>query len=93
MAEYLDPDVFVALDESAVDGKTGQHHYGQSPSGQSCVHQMSFLWGVCYSILPALTTEGIIALDIFKGSVMKEIFLSFLWTHVVSISLCEAIMC
>ena len=75
IAEYLDPDVFVALDESAVDGKTGQHQYGWSPSGKPCVHQMSFLWGVHYSILPALTTEGIIALDIFKGSVTKEMFL------------------
>ncbi|KAJ6548286.1 hypothetical protein B0H10DRAFT_1651243, partial [Mycena sp. CBHHK59/15] len=31
-----------------------------------------------YSILPALTTEGIVALDIFEGSVTKEHFLGFL---------------
>ncbi|KIY68550.1 hypothetical protein CYLTODRAFT_314761, partial [Cylindrobasidium torrendii FP15055 ss-10] len=31
-----------------------------------------------FSILPALTTEGIIALDIFTGSVTKEIFIHFL---------------
>lgn len=93
MAEYLDPDVFVALDESAVDGKTGQRQYGRSPSGQPCVRRMSFLRGVRYSILPALTTEGIIALDIFEGSVTKEIFLSFLQTHVASISIYKAIIC
>jgi hypothetical protein len=92
MAEYLDPDAFVALDESTVDGKTGQHQYGWFPNGQPCVCQMSFLQGVHYSILPALTTKGIIALDIFEGSLMKEIFLSFLWTHVASIFICEAIM-
>ncbi|KAH7923607.1 hypothetical protein BV22DRAFT_979295, partial [Leucogyrophana mollusca] len=31
-----------------------------------------------YSILPALTTEGIIALDIFEGSVTKDKFLTFI---------------
>jgi hypothetical protein len=39
MAEYLDPDVFVALDESAVDDKTGQRRYGWSPAGQPCVRR------------------------------------------------------
>ncbi|KAF9778776.1 hypothetical protein BJ322DRAFT_983731, partial [Thelephora terrestris] len=31
-----------------------------------------------YSILPALTTEGIVALEIFEGSVNKAKFLQFL---------------
>lgn len=43
MAEYLDPDVFITLDESAVDDKTGQHRYGWSPAGQPCVWRMTFL--------------------------------------------------
>ena len=43
MAEYPNPDVFVALDESAVDNKTGHHTYGWSPVGQPCVWQMTFL--------------------------------------------------
>ncbi|KAJ7640205.1 hypothetical protein B0H17DRAFT_859592, partial [Mycena rosella] len=30
-----------------------------------------------YSIFPALTTEGIVALDIFEGSLTKECFLDF----------------
>ena len=34
MAEYLDPDVFVALDESAVDDRMGQCQYGWAPAGQ-----------------------------------------------------------
>jgi hypothetical protein len=83
MAEYLDPDVFVALDESAVDDKTGQCRYGRSPAGQPCVQRMTFLRGVRHSILPALTTKGVIALDIFEGSVTKERFLSFMREHVV----------
>ena len=39
--------------------------------------------GTRYSILPALTTEGIIALDIFEGLVTKEYFLAFIKEQVV----------
>ena len=83
MAEYTDPSVFVALDESAVDNKTPQRQTGWAPMGQPCVRRMTFLRGVRYSILPALTMDGIIALEIFEGSVTKEKFLSFLRREVV----------
>jgi len=83
MAEYTDPDVFVALDESAVDNHTIQRQYGRSLSGTPCVRRATFLRGTRYSILPALTTEGIIALDIFEGSVTKEYFLGFIKEQVV----------
>ena len=83
MAEYNDPEVFVALDESAVDGRTGQRGYGRSRVGNPCVKRMTFLRGVRYSILPALTTDGMIALDVFEGSITKEKFLYFLREQVV----------
>jgi len=83
MAQYTDPDVFVALDESAVDNRTLQREYGLSLVGSPCVRRATFLRGVRYSILPALTTEGIIALDIFEGSVTKERFLAFIHDQVV----------
>ena len=44
---------------------------------------MSFLRGIRYSILPALTTDGIIALEIVEGSITKEVFLTFLREQVV----------
>jgi len=87
MAEYTDPDVFIALDESAVDSRTAQRTHGWSPVGIQCVRRMSFLRGVRYSILPALTTDGIIALEIVEGSIMKDRFLCFLKEQVVSLSL------
>ena len=65
MAQYQDADVFVALDESTVDVKTLQCHFGRSLSGTPCVQRAAFLRGTWYSVLPALTTQGIIALDIF----------------------------
>jgi len=86
MARYTDPGVFVALDESAVDNKTLQREYGRSMVGSPCVRRATFLRGVRYSILPALTTEGIIALDIFEGSVTKEHFLTFIHDQVVCFS-------
>ncbi|TFK62728.1 hypothetical protein BDN72DRAFT_748698, partial [Pluteus cervinus] len=38
-----------------------------------------------YSILPALTTEGIVALEIFEGSVTKDRFLTFIQDHICPI--------
>lgn len=43
MAQYTDPDLFVALDESAIDNKTGQRSSGWSEVGTQCVRRMSFL--------------------------------------------------
>jgi len=40
----------------------------------------------CYSILPALTSEGIIALDIFEGAVNKEKLIQFINDQVIWIS-------
>jgi len=37
MAQYTDPDVFVALDESAIDNQTVQCEYGHSVVGTLCV--------------------------------------------------------
>ncbi len=51
---------------------------------------MSFLRGVSYSILPALTMDGIIALKIVEGSIMKDRFLCFLKEQVVSLCLISA---
>jgi len=68
---------FVWLDESSVDNLTNQRDGGWSVIGQACVRRATFLRGQRYSVLPALTTDGIIALDIFEGSVTKERFLRF----------------
>jgi transposase len=85
MAEYTDPTVFVFLDESAVDNKTIQQSHGWSRLGQPCVRRMIFLRGKRYSILPVLTTDSIIGLEIFEGSITKERFLAFLRTHIVRV--------
>jgi transposase len=86
MAEYDDPDIFIFLNESAVNNLTMQRYVGWSPQGVSCVHCATFLHGVHYSVLPALTMDGIVALDIFEGSVTQDQFLTFLREQIVRIS-------
>lgn len=86
MAQYDDPSVFMFLDESAVDNRTPQRSMGWSLRGQPCTRRATFLRGTRYSILPALTIDGIVALDIFEGSVTREKFVMFLQEQIVRIS-------
>ena len=86
IAELNDPDFFVFVDESAVDNRTAQRSSGWSPVGSRSVSRCAFFRGKRHSILPALSSDGIIALDIFEGSVNKERFLRFLREQVVRLS-------
>ena len=79
-AEYGDipAEYFVWLDENSVDDRTNQRNWGWGDLGRACVRRATFIRGQRYSILPALTADGFVALDIFKGSVNKDRFLQFL---------------
>jgi len=46
-----------------------------------------FVRGKRYTILPALTIEGFVAIDIFEGSCDKKKFVDFVLGQVVSIYL------
>lgn len=84
-AEYGDipAEYCVWLDEASVDNKTFQRQNGWSIVGRAAVCRETFIRGQHYSILPALTADGIIALDIFEGSVNKEKFIQFINEQVV----------
>jgi len=82
MAQY-DPQQLVFVHEAGVDDQTNLCRYGWALLGQACVCHTSFLRGRKYSILPALSVDGIVALDIFEGSVNREHFLTFLRNHLV----------
>ena len=83
LTQLDDPDLFVFIDESAVDNKTVQRSQGWSAAGGRSVSRCTFLRGKRHSILPALSSDGIIALEIFEGAVNKERFLQFLHDRVV----------
>ena len=74
VAEYGDVpmDACIWLDESIVDDHTNQQRNGYAACGHACVQRETFICGQRFSILPALSVDGIIALDIFEGSVTKE---------------------
>lgn len=84
-AEYGDipMEYFVWIDESSVDDQTNQRTSGWSSIGRACARHDPILRGQRFSVLPALSMDGIIALDIFEGSVNKEKFLLFLHQQLV----------
>lgn len=85
MAQYGDIPMsyFVWLDESSVDDLTNARTHGWAPLGSACVRRATFIRGQRFSVLPALTVDGIIAMDIFEGSVNKERFINFVNEEIV----------
>lgn len=59
----------VFLDESSKDGRTLIRQYGRAESGETPVEVLPFERGERYSILPALTLDGYIAVRVVPDSV------------------------
>jgi hypothetical protein len=55
IAQYTNPDMFVFLDKSTVDGLMGLRVNGWSPSNIPAVKRNTFFRGIRHLILPALT--------------------------------------
>lgn len=79
----------VWLDEASVDDCTNLRSNGWAGVGRACVRRATFLRGKRFSVLPALTHEGIIAMDIVEGSVNKEKFMEFLEVQLVCLCVFE----
>lgn len=95
IGEYGDipKEYIVWLDESGVDGQDYQRTHGWSELGLACVSRTTFLRGERFSMLPAVTCGGIIALDIFQGTLNRERFIQYLKEDLVcSIFQCFAVM-
>ena len=75
----------VVLDESSKDGKTLIRKYGRALSGEDAVLQVSLDRGVRYSILPALTTDGYIAVRVIEGSIDGQEFFDFIVNDLVGL--------
>jgi hypothetical protein len=73
----------VVLDESSKDGKTLIRKYGRALSGEDAVLRVSLDRSVRYSILPALTTDGYIAVCAVEGSIDSEEFFDFIVNDLV----------
>jgi hypothetical protein len=81
---YFQPDQLIFLDESAKDERTPCRKYGYSPRNQAAVKKVVFIRGTRYTLLPALSLDGIISLEIMQGSCTKEQFCNFILAKVVS---------
>ena len=73
----------VILDESSKDDRTLIRKYGRALSGIDPVLTVSLDRGIRYSILPALTLDGYIAIRAVEGSINGEEFFDFVVNDLV----------
>jgi hypothetical protein len=78
-------DQLVFIDESSKDERTSTRFYGYSEVNSKAVKKVVFIRGKRYTLLPALTKKGIIAIDIIEGSCTKQRFKEFVVSQVVCI--------
>ena len=71
------------MDEASKDEHTLSRGYGYSLKNTFATKKNVFVRGVRYTILPALSLQGIIAVDIMEGSCSKQKFKEFVISNVV----------
>ena len=78
----------VVLDESSKDGRTLIRKYGRAYQGAEASTRTSLQRGIRYSILPALTIDGYMAVHVVEGSIDGNEFFDFVLHDVVCIRCC-----
>ena len=78
-------DQLIFIDESSKDERTLTRLYGYSSINTRAKKSVVFIRGKRYTILPALSLEGFIAVDIMEGSCDKGRFQTFVLTQLVNI--------
>jgi transposase len=73
-AEAPDANMLLFIDEAAKDRRTSTRPCGRSLRGQRCYGLRYFICGVRYSILPAITLDGVITYNIIEGPVNNAHF-------------------
>ena len=77
-------DQLVFMNESSKDDRIMTRLYGYSKVNSRASKKIVFIRGKRYTILPALTEQGIIAVDIMEGSCTKQRFKEFVVSQIVS---------
>jgi hypothetical protein len=83
IGEHYTSDQLIFINKSAKDERTLSRLYGYSPQNTHACKKVVFIRGKRYTILPALTLDGFIAVDIFEGSCDKKRFVNFVLNQVV----------
>lgn len=73
----------IFVDESAKDERSLARRYGYAMRNSPAVKKNVFVRGKRYTILPAMSLDGIIALDVMEGSCDKKRFEKFIISQVV----------
>jgi hypothetical protein len=73
----------VFLDESGINAQSGERFYGRSERGKIARLVVPFGRGENFTILPAMTVDGYIACNIYRGGVTSERFREFVETDVL----------
>ncbi|KIJ52296.1 hypothetical protein M422DRAFT_89347, partial [Sphaerobolus stellatus SS14] len=68
----------VFVDESSFNQRTTYRGYGWALTGQRAVRKAFFLQGKRYSVLPAISLDGIIFVKVVEGSFNTELFTDFI---------------
>ncbi|CAG8497583.1 16992_t:CDS:2 [Cetraspora pellucida] len=86
------PEQLIFLDESAKDERSLTRFYEYAVANARACKCCVFLRGKRYTILPALSLDGIMAVDIMEGSCTKDRFSEFILSQVVSILILKLFM-
>ena len=81
--EVPHPNMLIFIDTAAKDKWTSTLQRGWLTRGVHCCVQRYFVHGTSFSIIPAITLDGIVVCDIVEGPVYGQCFLKFLEEHVV----------
>ena len=85
MTSNYTADQLVFLDESSKNDHAILRRYGWAIKGQHAIENVSLNRGIRYSILPALTVDGYIAVRVVEGSINGAEFFDFILNDVVSL--------
>ncbi|GBB91264.1 hypothetical protein RclHR1_18430004 [Rhizophagus clarus] len=85
IGEHYTRNQLIFLNESAKVERSLTRLYGYSPKNIRAQKKVAFIRGKRYTILPALTLEGFVAVDIFEGSCDRKKFVDFVLDQVVPI--------
>ncbi|GBC06294.1 hypothetical protein RclHR1_06740010 [Rhizophagus clarus] len=85
IGESYIPNQLIFIDESAKNERSLSRFYGYSPQNIQACKKVVFIQGKRYTILPALTPDGFVAIDIFEGACDKKRFIDFILDQVVPI--------
>jgi hypothetical protein len=82
MGGYHTPQL-VFIDETSKDERTYFRLYGRSLVNQRAIHPAPFIRGDRYSLLPAMSVDGVFAASVVQGSFNRHRFTKFLETDLV----------